>query len=75
MIRRTCRRAESLHLGDKERHQSLRIQDGLCLLVKICLVGGTAAFCHTKESVFHAFGCLDIYLGRQVALGVDLLIH
>ena len=75
VVRRAGRGAERLHLLHQERHEGVRIQDGLGHLVQIALVGGTAALHHAQELVFHAFFGVDVDLRRQVALGVDFLIH
>ena len=75
MIRRTGCCSETLHLLDHERYKGSRIQDSLCLLIKISLIGRTTTFGHTKETVFHSFCSLDVYLGRQITFGIDFFIH
>ena len=75
VVRRAGGRAEGLHLAHEERHEGAGIEDGLGLLVEVAFVGAAAAFGDAQEAVFHSFGGLDVDLGRQIALGVDLFIH
>ena len=76
VVRRTGCGSESLHLGNEERYESSWVLDtGLCLLIEIGLVGRASALGHHKESVLHSLNCLNINLCREVALGVDLIVH
>ena len=76
VIRRTGCRTQALHLLHQEGDEGAGILDaGLRLLVEVGLVGRAAALGHAKEVVLHTFGSLDVYLGRQVALGVHLIVH
>ena len=76
VIRRAGCGAEALHLLHEERDEGTRILDtGLGLLIEITLVGRAAALGHHKETVFVTLGGLYIYLGREVALGIDLIVH
>ena len=76
MIRRTSSCAESLHLLNQERNQSARVlYSCLCLLIEICLVGRASALNHAQELILAALCSFDVYLCRQVAACVNLLIH
>ena len=76
VVGRAGSRAEALHLLDQEGHQCAGVLDaGLCFLIEVGLVGRAAAFGDHEEAVLHAFGGFDVDLGRQVALGVHLVIH
>ena len=75
MIGRTSGSAESLHLLDKERHESLLIKDSLSLLIEISLIGRTATLSHEEELILIALGGMDFDLRREVATGVHLIIH
>ena len=44
-------------------------------MIEIGLVGTTTALGHAQETVFHAFGGLEVDLGRKVATGVHLVKH
>ena len=68
--------SESLHLLHEERHERTRILDArLGLLIEIGLVCAASALGHAEEAVLHTLGSLDVYLCREVALGVDLVVH
>ena len=75
MIGRTSGSAESLHLLDKERHESLLIKDSLSLLIEISLIGRAATLSHEEELILIALGGMDFDLRREVATGVHLIIH
>ena len=76
MIRRAGSGAEALHLLHEERNEGTRILDtGLGLLIEVTLVGRAASLGNHKETVFVTLGGLYIYLGREVALGIDLIVH
>ncbi len=67
--------AERTHLLDQERNEFVGVDACLGLLVEVCLVGRTAAFCNEKEVVFTAFGGVDVDLRRKVATRVHLFVH
>ena len=68
--------AEAAHLLHEERDERTGILDaGLGLLVEIGLVRAAAAFRDAEEAVFHSFRGLDVDLGGEVALRVDLAVH
>ncbi len=75
MVGRACCGSERFHLLDEERNERLGVEDGLCLLIEICLVGGAAALSHEQELVLVAFCGVYVDLGREVAAGVHLFIH
>lgn len=75
MIRRTGSRAECLHLLDKERNESLRVDKSLCLLIEISLVGRTAALRYEQEFILIAITGMNINLRREITSGIDLVIH
>ena len=76
MIRRACSGTEALHLLHKERNEGAWVLDaGLGLLVEVALVCRSTALGDHEESVLHAFCGLDVDLGREVALCVDLVVH
>lgn len=49
VVWRTSGCAESLHLGYKERNQSVRIQNSFCLLIEICFVCRATTFGYAQE--------------------------
>ena len=75
MIGRTCGSAESLHLFDQERHERLLVEDGLCLLIEIGLVGRAATLGHEEEVILHTLGGVNLDLGGKIAAGVHLIVH
>ena len=76
MIRRTSSSTERFHLLHKERNECTGVLDTcLRLLIEIGLVSGTATFGHAQETIFCAVCGLNVYLCRQVALGVYLIVH
>ena len=75
MIRGTSSRTQCLDLFDDEGDQSAGIQDRLCFLIQVSLIGGTATLCHTQELIFHTFRSFDIDLGGEVAFGVHFVVH
>ena len=75
VVWRTSGCAESLHLGYKERNQSVRIQNSFCLLIEICFVCRATTFGYAQEMVFHAFCCLNVDLCRKIAFRIYFLIH
>ena len=75
MIGRAGCRAERLHFLDQEGHQSLGVEDSLCLLIEICLVGRAASLGNEEEFIFIAFGGVDVDLSGEVAAGVHFIIH
>ena len=76
MVWRTSSSAKMLHLLHEEWQQCAFILDcGLGHWVEIGLVGRTTALCHHHKTVFIAFHCLNVYLCRQVASCVHLVIH
>ena len=61
---------------DKPWQQSVLVLDQrLGHRVEVCLVGAAATLGDTDEAVFGSLRGLDVYLGRQVTLGVYLVIH
>lgn len=75
MIGRTSGSAESLHLLDKERHESFLIEDSLSLLIEISLICRSTTLSHEEELILIAFGGMDFDLRREVATGINLIIH
>ena len=76
MVGRAGCRAQRAHLLHQEGNEcSLVLDGGLGHGIEIGLVGAAAAFCHHHEAVLVALGGLDIYLRREVALGIHLIVH
>ena len=76
MIRRTSRRAEVLHLLHKEWQQcAFILYRGLCHRIEIGLVSRAAALGHHHEAILVAFHCLDVYLCREIAACINLVVH
>ena len=76
MIRRTSRSAQTLHLLHEEWYQRARVlYPRLSLLIEVSLVGRATTLYHAEEAVFHSLCSLYVYLSRQVATGVHLVIH
>ena len=75
VVGRTCCGAERLHFLDEERKEGVGVEQGLGLLIEICLIGRAAAFGHEEEVVFIVLGGVDVDLGGEVAAGVDLVVH
>ena len=68
--------SESPHLLHEERHERTRILDArLGLLIEIGLVGAAASLGYAEETVLHSFSRLYVDLSREIALGVDLVVH
>ncbi len=67
--------SERAHLLNEERHEGLGIDESLCFLIEVSLVGRAAAFGNEEEVVFIAFGGMDVNLGGEVATGVYLVVH
>ena len=76
MIRRTSCCTEALHLLHKERNQRTRILNTCFrLLIQVCLIGTSATFRYAQETILITMRCLDIYLCRQIALRIHLVVH
>ena len=76
MIGRTSGSAEVLHLLNEERQQcTLVLDSGLGHRVEVCLVGRTATLGYHHKAIFVALHSLDVYLCRQIATSVHLVIH
>ena len=76
MIRRTCGCSKTLHFLYEERNQCARILDArFCLLVEIGLVGTSATFGYAQETILISFSRFQVYLCRQVALRIHLVVH
>ena len=76
MIWRAGCRAEALHFLNEEGQQGAFVLDGsLGHGVEIGLVGRATALCHHHEPVLRTLRGFDINLRRQVATGVDFVIH
>ena len=76
VIGRTGGRAECLHLLHKEGQQGAFVLDGgLGHGVEVGLVGRASTLGNHHETVFGAFYSLDVNLSRQVAAGVNLVVH
>ena len=75
VVGRARGRAERLHFFDEERHERLRVQQRLRLLIKVSLVRASAALRDAEELVFHAFRRLEVDLRGQVALRVHFVVH
>ena len=76
MIGRTSSRTERFHFLHEERNEGSRILDTcLGLLIEIGFVRRTATFGDTEETVFRSFGSLQVDLGREVTLGIHLVVH
>ena len=76
MVGRTGSGTQTLHFLHQERDKRVGVLNArLGLLIEIGLVGRAAPFGHHEEAVLHTFGSLNIYLGRQIALGIHLVVH
>ena len=76
MIGRAGCRAEGTHFFHQERNEGALVLDGgLGHRIEIGLVGAAAALGDHHKAVFAAAGGLDVNLGGEVALGVDLIVH
>ena len=75
VVRGASRRAEGLHLLDEELLEARGIQERLCLLEQVGLVGRAAALGDEQELVGHALDGVDVDLGREVGAGVLLGVH
>ena len=75
MVRRTCRRAQSLHLLDQERHKSLLIKNSFGFLIKISLVRRTSTLGDKEEFILIALSGMNLYLGREITACIHLVIH
>ena len=76
MIGRTGGGAKSLHLFHEEGKQCAFVLDGgFGHGVEVGLVGRASALGHHHEAVFRTLGSLNVYLGREVAFGVHLVVH
>ncbi len=75
VVRRAGRRAERLHLLEQPRQQPGLVEQRLRLLVQVALVGAAAAFGDEQELVLVAVGGGDLDLGREVVVGVALVVH
>ncbi len=76
VVRRAGGRTEGFHLLHQEGDEGAFVLDGgLGHGVEVRLVGAAAALGYHNETVFISLGGLDVYLGREVALGVDLVVH
>ncbi len=76
VVRRTSRRAETLHLLHQEWEQSTLVLNGsLSHWVEVSLVSRTTTLRHHHEAVFSTFRSLNINLSREVTLRVHLVVH
>ena len=76
MIRRTSSCTKRTHLLDKERKEGpLILNRRLGHRIEISLIRTSASLCNHNEPILIPLGSLDIDLGREIALGVDLVIH
>ncbi len=76
VIRRTSSCSQMLHLLNQPRQQGLlvlnqRLRHG----IEVSLVGRATTLGNADETVFGTLYSLDVYLSRQVALGVHLVVH
>ena len=75
VVRRAGRGAKGFHLGHQELFQTFRIEQRLGFLEQDGFVCAAAALGNEKELVFVPFRGIEIDLGRQIAAGIDLLVH
>lgn len=52
-----------------------RVEDSLCLLVEISLVGRATTLGYAEELVLHTFRSFDVNLCGKVALRIHLIVH
>ena len=67
--------AEGTHFFDAEFSEALGVEEGFRFLIEEGLVGGAASLVDEEEIVFVSGGGVELDLGGEVILGVDLLIH
>jgi len=67
--------SQGAHFLDTEFFQAFRIEQGFCFLIEKCFIGRAAAFGDEEKFVFVAGFGINIDLGGEIALGIDLLIH
>ena len=75
MIGRAGRGADGAHFFNAEFHEAFGIEKRFGLLIEEGLVGRASALRHEEEFVFCAGGGVEVDLGGEVGLGVDLLEH
>mmetsp|Transcript_29571 Transcript_29571/g.50209 ORF Transcript_29571/g.50209 Transcript_29571/m.50209 type:complete len:587 (-) Transcript_29571:115-1875(-) len=75
VVRGARRRPEGLDVVFEELHEGLGVEEGLGLLVQEGLVGAPAALGNELEVVLVAGRRVEVDLGGQVGLRVDLLVH
>ena len=75
MIWRTCCGAQADQLLKDPRKKCLLVEQCLCLLEEVALVGRAATLCHEEELVGVAVHCTDLDFCRKVVAGVLLFVH
>ena len=75
MVGRAGGGAEGFHFLEAEFLEAFGIEEGLGFLIEEGFVGRAAAFGDEEEFVGVSFGGVEVDLGGEVGLGVDLLVH
>ena len=75
MIRRTCCSAQADQLLKDPRKKCLLVEQCLCFLEEVALVGRAATLRHEEELVGVAIDCTDFDFCRKVVTGVLLFVH